>query len=107
MIRAAAKNHADVTVVVDPEDYGQLVEALSGGQSAEAAAAFRKRLAWKAFQHTATYDSTVAEWLWSQVGQHPRFPSLPTLESTTEASQRELDKCCTHPGRVLHIFSGV
>ena len=79
MIRAAAKNHAHVTVVVDPEDYDQLVEALSGAQSAEAAAAFRKRLAWKAFQHTATYDSTVAEWMWTQVGELLHGCSLTVL----------------------------
>lgn len=67
MIRAAAKNHAAVTVVVDPSDYTQLLEQLRG-TDADAALAFRKRCAWKAFQHCATYDSTVAEWMWSQVG---------------------------------------
>lgn len=70
MIRAAAKNHEHVTVVVDPLDYAQLAAALGGQQSGEEAAAFRRHLAWKAFQHTASYDSTVAEWLWSQVGEH-------------------------------------
>ena len=68
MIRAAAKNHAHVAVVVDPGDYGQLLGSLgsSGGGSADQA--LRQRLAWKAFQHTATYDATVAEWLWGQIG---------------------------------------
>ncbi len=69
MIRAAAKNHEHVAVVVDPADYPALVEVLSGKQAPEAAARLRRRLAWKAFQHTATYDSTVAEWLWTQTGQ--------------------------------------
>ena len=66
MIRAAAKNHEHVTVVVDPSDYQELLEGLKsgGGTSLEA----RKKLAWKAYQHTATYDSTVAEWFWSQIG---------------------------------------
>lgn len=68
MIRAAAKNHEHVHVVVDPADYQQLLSALGGGMAAEEAVAFRRRLAWKAYQHTATYDSTVAEWLWGQVG---------------------------------------
>lgn len=69
MIRAAAKNHEHVTVVVDPSDYQELLEGLksSGGTSLEA----RKKLAWKAYQHTATYDSTVAEWFWSQIGALP------------------------------------
>jgi phosphoribosylaminoimidazolecarboxamide formyltransferase / IMP cyclohydrolase len=47
MIRAAAKNHAHVTVVVDPGDYGALLEALKGGDGGET---FRRRCAWKAFQ---------------------------------------------------------
>ena len=68
MIRAAAKNHEHVAVVVDPADYPALIEALSGKQAPEEAARLRRRLAWKAFQHTATYDSTVAEWLWTQTG---------------------------------------
>ncbi|EFN54652.1 hypothetical protein CHLNCDRAFT_24638 [Chlorella variabilis] len=71
MIRAAAKNHEHVTVVVDPADYSQLLVQLGGGADAADALAFRKRCAWKAFQHCATYDSTVAEWLWGAVGEGP------------------------------------
>ena len=56
MIRAAAKNHEHVTVVVDPSDYSQLLEALAGSSGDAEALAFRKRCAWKAFQHCATYD---------------------------------------------------
>ena len=50
---------------MDPPDYGTLLDALKSGKDE---LDFRKRLAWKAYQHTATYDSTVAEWLWSQIG---------------------------------------
>ncbi|KAI3423824.1 hypothetical protein D9Q98_009660 [Chlorella vulgaris] len=71
MIRAAAKNHEHVTVVVDPSDYAPLLERLGGAAEDAAALAFRKRCAWKAFQHCATYDSTVAEWLWGAVGEGP------------------------------------
>lgn len=71
MIRAAAKNHADVTVVVDSADYGAVLESLAGSKSAEEAHELRKRLAWKAFQHCASYDSMVAEWFWGQVGSGP------------------------------------
>lgn len=74
MIRAAAKNHADVAVVVDPSDYAPLLEALAaeqknggkGARSSPEGAALRKRLAWKAYQHTASYDAQVSEWLWAQ-----------------------------------------
>lgn len=55
-------------VVVDPADYPALLEQLSSGAAADGLA-FRKRMAWKAFQHTASYDATVAEWLWGQVGE--------------------------------------
>jgi len=59
MLRAAAKNHQHVLVVVDPADYPVALAVLQGEQSAEEAAATRKRLAWKAFQHCASYDSQV------------------------------------------------
>lgn len=68
MIRAAAKNHSHVAVVVDPNDYDELLQHLSGDVASPEAVQYRKRLAWKAFQHCATYDSTVAEWLWTQIG---------------------------------------
>jgi phosphoribosylaminoimidazolecarboxamide formyltransferase / IMP cyclohydrolase len=60
MVRAAAKNHASVGVVVDPEAYGDLLEELrrSGGLSDET----RERLAAAAFAHTAAYDAAVAAW---------------------------------------------
>jgi hypothetical protein len=45
--RAAAKNHAHVTVVVDPSDYQPLLDKLASGEDMEG---FRKQLAWKAFQ---------------------------------------------------------
>lgn len=72
MIRAAAKNHEHVAVVVDSSDYADLLSQLTSGEvSGTAGAALRRRLAWKAFQHTATYDAMVAEWFWSQTGQGP------------------------------------
>ncbi|GAB4330077.1 MAG: bifunctional phosphoribosylaminoimidazolecarboxamide formyltransferase/IMP cyclohydrolase [Dehalococcoidia bacterium] len=70
MLRAAAKNHRDVIVVVDPADYPPILEALKGKGVDEA---MRKRLAWKAFQHTASYDSAVAEWFWDGDGPPPAF----------------------------------
>ncbi|MBI2303752.1 MAG: bifunctional phosphoribosylaminoimidazolecarboxamide formyltransferase/IMP cyclohydrolase [Chloroflexi bacterium] len=60
MIRAAAKNYPHVTVVVDPADYSSVVEALLGGG---VDMAIRRRLAQKAFQHVAAYDTAVARYL--------------------------------------------
>jgi phosphoribosylaminoimidazolecarboxamide formyltransferase/IMP cyclohydrolase len=59
MIRAASKNWANVTVVVDPSDYDDVLAGLSGG-SIESV---RKSLAAKAFRHTAYYDSVIARYL--------------------------------------------
>jgi phosphoribosylaminoimidazolecarboxamide formyltransferase/IMP cyclohydrolase len=60
MIRSAAKNHAYVTVVVDPNDYDQVLEAIrqQGGVPHE----MRQKLAAKAYARTAAYDSTISNW---------------------------------------------
>ncbi|MCF8605324.1 bifunctional phosphoribosylaminoimidazolecarboxamide formyltransferase/IMP cyclohydrolase [Gordonia sp. HY442] len=64
MVRAAAKNHPSVGVVVDPADYTQVTEAVAtGGLSLVE----RKALAAKAFRHTADYDVAVASWMSSVV----------------------------------------
>lgn len=71
MIRAAAKNHDHVAVVVDPADYEHLLQQLGTGAQEAEEQALRRRLAWKAFQHCAAYDSAVSEWLWQQIGEQP------------------------------------
>src|SRR5262249_46877967 len=60
MIRAAAKNHANVAVVVDPERYGFLLDELSEG--GELSFGTRRELAAEAFAHTAGYDIAIANW---------------------------------------------
>ncbi|WP_084124334.1 bifunctional phosphoribosylaminoimidazolecarboxamide formyltransferase/IMP cyclohydrolase [Demequina sp. NBRC 110054] len=60
MVRAAAKNHASVAVVVDPADYASVAEGVSGGGFTLAQ---RRSLAAKAFRHTAEYDIHVASWM--------------------------------------------
>ncbi|MDG4650546.1 bifunctional phosphoribosylaminoimidazolecarboxamide formyltransferase/IMP cyclohydrolase [Roseibacterium sp. SDUM158017] len=62
MIRAAAKNHAHVAVVVDPEDYGPLLEALEANDGATPYA-LRQTLALTAYSRTAAYDAAVSGWL--------------------------------------------
>ena len=72
MLRAAAKNHERVTVLVDPADYaGTLAELRAGG----VAEATRRRLAAKAFGHTAQYDALVSGWLRRQQGD-ASFPDV-------------------------------
>ncbi|MDZ7747974.1 MAG: bifunctional phosphoribosylaminoimidazolecarboxamide formyltransferase/IMP cyclohydrolase [Halofilum sp. (in: g-proteobacteria)] len=60
MVRAAAKNQAAVTVLTDPGDYDAVVAELDGGGIG---AQLRRRLATKAFRHTAAYDAAIAAWL--------------------------------------------
>ena len=61
MVRAAAKNHAHVGVVVDPADYGAVLGELeAAGALGES---LRRRLARKAFAHCSTYDAAVVAWL--------------------------------------------
>ncbi|HYQ73900.1 bifunctional phosphoribosylaminoimidazolecarboxamide formyltransferase/IMP cyclohydrolase [Cellulomonas sp.] len=60
MVRAAAKNHPSVAVVVDPTRYDEVVAAVRGGGFTLAE---RTRLAAQAFVHTATYDVAVASWM--------------------------------------------
>jgi phosphoribosylaminoimidazolecarboxamide formyltransferase/IMP cyclohydrolase len=62
MLRSAAKNHASVTVIVDPEDYGSVLEELRTGRGSVSAATNR-RLAQKVFCATACYDGAIADWL--------------------------------------------
>jgi len=66
MIRAAAKNHADVAVVVDPSDYAAVLAELRqhGGATT---LALRCKLAAKAYARTAVYDAAIANWFAEQV----------------------------------------
>ena len=61
LVRAAAKNHHRVGVVVHPADYDQVLAEL--GQHGSLSASIRRRLARKAFAHTATYDAAIVTWL--------------------------------------------
>ena len=60
LTRAAAKNHPFVVVVVDPDDYGFIGEMIRSGEVPQSE---RRRLAAKAFQHIATYDTAIAGYL--------------------------------------------
>ena len=74
MIRAAAENHQDVWVVVDPSDYGAVVEALDGSGDE---GTLRRALAAKVFRHICTYDAAVAGYLEEGQGADPLPDDLP------------------------------
>ncbi|MGN1400280.1 MAG: bifunctional phosphoribosylaminoimidazolecarboxamide formyltransferase/IMP cyclohydrolase [Bacillus sp. (in: firmicutes)] len=67
MLRSSAKNHKFVTVVVDPADYGTVLEEYreNGGTAPET----RRRLAAKVFRHTAAYDSVIAQYMTDLAGE--------------------------------------
>ncbi|MEO0744601.1 MAG: bifunctional phosphoribosylaminoimidazolecarboxamide formyltransferase/IMP cyclohydrolase, partial [Pseudomonadota bacterium] len=71
MIRSAAKNHGDVTVVVDVADYAVVLEALAA-HDGQTPYALRQRLAQTAYARTAAYDTAVSTWMAAQVGDTPR-----------------------------------
>jgi phosphoribosylaminoimidazolecarboxamide formyltransferase / IMP cyclohydrolase len=80
MLRSAAKNNADVTVVVDSADYRSLLaEMAASGGSVSSATNFQ--LAIKVYQHTAAYDGAISNWLGSRLGESvDRFPATMTLQ---------------------------
>jgi phosphoribosylaminoimidazolecarboxamide formyltransferase/IMP cyclohydrolase len=73
MLRAAAKNHPSVLVLVDPADYETVIDHLRDGEVPDG---FRRALAVKAFQHVANYDTAIARYL---RGDGDPFPSELTL----------------------------
>ncbi|MEM6665337.1 MAG: bifunctional phosphoribosylaminoimidazolecarboxamide formyltransferase/IMP cyclohydrolase, partial [Pseudomonadota bacterium] len=71
MIRAAAKNHAFLTVVTDPADYDNVARAIAAGGVDTPT---RRRLAQKAFARTAAYDAAISSWLAEDAGiDNPDF----------------------------------
>jgi len=69
MIRAAAKNHAFVTTVVDVEDYDALLAELEANDG-QTSYAFRQRFAQTAYARTAAYDAAVSTWMAGAIGEN-------------------------------------
>jgi phosphoribosylaminoimidazolecarboxamide formyltransferase/IMP cyclohydrolase len=76
LIRAAAKNHADVTVVTDPSDYALVLEEMARHRGATGLA-LRRRLAGLAYARTAAYDAAIAAWFAQRQGE--TFPPVLAL----------------------------
>ncbi len=117
MVRAAAKNHRDVIVVVDPRDYDKVGTALEEGRLDDS---MRRALAIRAFRHVSRYDAVVASWLardtdddafpgeWA-VGlsrqQNLRYGENPhqraTFYADSERTGRSLARAVQHQGKEL------
>ncbi len=88
MLRAAAKNHADVTVVVDAADYARVLAELA--QHGGVTEATRRHLATKVFEHTARYDGAIANWLGAlrEDGTREALPRTFNLQFTKAQAMR-------------------
>ncbi|GAB2281279.1 hypothetical protein Dimus_015882 [Dionaea muscipula] len=84
LIRAAGKNHKDVLVVVDPQDYPALLEFLKGTLDDPR---FSRYLASKAFDHTTAYDSAISQWFRKENGGD-QFPSSLTINLSLKSLLR-------------------
>lgn len=87
LIRAAAKNHQNVAVVVDPRNYPQLVECL---ESKEVPASLARAWAGTAFAHTAHYDQVIANWFADRNTKPDSHQALPDSVSITGAKVADL-----------------
>lgn len=99
MVRAGAKNHADVAVLTSPEQYDRVLAAMDEA-SGRVPAELRKQLALEAFQHTAAYDSTISRWMEGSVAvaESPWLEAVP-LRQTLRYGENPHQKArwFTHP----------
>ncbi len=86
MLRSAAKNHRDVTVVCDPSDYESLLVAMG---SENDWGVLRKELALKVFQRTATYDKAIAEYFSKLVKDEPDLESISGIPSSLDFQSKK------------------
>ena len=70
MIRSAAKNHNDVSILVNHEQYEEFIQLLSQGNIDQA---YKTKLAYEAFQHTAIYDAAISDWISKEKNLNSRF----------------------------------
>jgi len=84
LIRAAAKNHAFVTVVVEPGDYAAVLDDMAA--DGVVSDALRRRLAAKAYARTAAYDAEISRWFADQTGEG--FPARLALAGTLKQTLR-------------------
>ena len=101
MIRAAAKNHKDVTIIVDPSDYQQTIASISSTGGVDDATRFN--LAVKTFEHTSQYDGAIANYLGSiqPNGEKSDFPRTINLQF----NQKQVMRYGENPHQKAAFFS--
>jgi len=106
MVRAAAKNHARVSVIVDPDDYADIAAELTSAGSVSGETRFT--LATKAFAHTARYDGLVAAYLSRRTGEAGQVRILPEYITPQFQSRQELRYGENpHQAAAFYVESGV
>lgn len=99
MVRASAKNHQHVLIATNPERYTAILDALRQAGSAEQVSIdLRRTLALEAFQHTASYDATIANEL------HNRVVGDPTHEETMESQRDHLPTMMLSAGEQMQLL---
>ncbi|KFI23227.1 bifunctional phosphoribosylaminoimidazolecarboxamide formyltransferase/IMP cyclohydrolase [Nitrosococcus oceani] len=89
LLRAAAKNHAAVTVIVDPDDYERVLREMEANGGALSSST-RFELAVKSFEHTARYDATIANYLGALTpnGEKSAFPRSYNIQFAKKQEMR-------------------
>ena len=95
MVRASAKNHRNVIITCDPEDYPSVLEEL---QSGNVSLSKRRELALKAYEHTASYDTAIANELAG------RWVGLPEDSDDTQEQTRRLPTTMTAAAHRMHTL---
>jgi phosphoribosylaminoimidazolecarboxamide formyltransferase/IMP cyclohydrolase len=107
MIRAAAKNHASVTVIVDPSDYDRLLGDMKQHDGATCPK-FRRKMAQKAYARTAAYDAAISNWLGAVIdnpdGKAEGFPRTFTVQFTKAQAMRYGEN--PHQNAAFYIANG-
>lgn len=101
MVRAAAKNHRDVLVVVNPNRYQEIIEKLRAGEGIDQQ--YRLELAREAFAHTAAYDAAIASFLLERIEAEDTYP-----EELTVAFRKVMDlRYGENPHQPAALYSDV
>jgi len=108
LVRASAKNHANVAIVTSPESYPQVVKALTLGGTTLAQ---RQRLAGEAFAHTAAYDTAVAAYFAANVGIRAEHPVEASEVADTKVYEVKLAQSLrygenSHQAAALYVEDG-
>lgn len=86
MLRSAAKNHRDVTVVCDPADYDRVLASMA---SSDSGASLRRELAQKVFARTASYDLAISNYLQSQSDDVPDLDAISGFPAEMEIHSKK------------------